>query len=91
MSAPAAISAPADGFLEGKRVTIAMIAYLVETYPGRTSAELAQISEKERHVFARRLPEAERSAKHNVFRGAARNCQVTGNKALTWWPKAIQG
>jgi hypothetical protein len=56
----------------------------VYAHPGHTSAELAQYTDMERHEVARRLPEAARA--NAVLRGEKRECTLTGNLALTWWP-----
>jgi len=56
----------------------------VRAHPGLTSAELAQYTQIERHEVARRLPEAARA--HAVVKGDKRQCSLTGNLALTWWP-----
>jgi len=53
-------------------------------HPGLTSAELAQYTPLERHEVARRLPEAARA--NAVVKGDKRQCSLTGNLALTWWP-----
>lgn len=53
-------------------------------HPGLTSAELTAHTPLERHEVARRLPEAVRA--NAVVKGDKRECAVTGNLALTWWP-----
>jgi len=52
--------------------------------PGRTSAELAAELGVDRYTPSRRLPELRQSGK--VRNGAARVCNVTGNRSLTWYP-----
>ena len=59
-----------------------VVAEAVIANPGHTSAELASMHGLDRHMVARRLPEAERAGW--VRRGAAKVCSVTGHKALTW-------
>jgi len=67
----------------------------VRTYPGKTSAELAQLKahflDKDeslwklyRDMFARRLPDLEPL---NIQRGDRRKCTVCGNRSETWWPR----
>lgn len=63
----------------------------VQKHPGRTSAELAVCgvfddwaADKRRHEVARRLPELR--DRGQIENGPARPCEVTGNKALTWYP-----
>lgn len=54
---------------------------LVYIHPGRTSKELAELSEDmDRHQVARRLPEAEEA-------GSVKRKEVKG-KQITWWPKS---
>ena len=58
---------------------------LVRAAPGKTSAEIGQISMAvDRYIAARRLPELEKL--HLVRRGEARRCSTTGRQAMTWWP-----
>lgn len=56
----------------------------VQSFPGKTSAELAPLAGLDRYACARRLPELERSGL--VRRGEARICQAHGTAAMTWWP-----
>ena len=67
----------------------------VRRYPGHTSAELARLMAKARdddyrlwmnyrHMVARRTSEL---CPLYVRRGEARDCEVTGNAAATWWPQ----
>lgn len=60
----------------------------VRKHPGLTSAELAQAIGMNRYALARRLPEVE-TAKE-VVKGAARTCEVSRRKAVTWWPVVQQ-
>jgi hypothetical protein len=73
----------------------ARVLFLLQRYPGTTSAELAYEScvgdnadtwdwSMDRYVVARRLPELEFLGR--VKRGSARTCRVTGNRALVWYP-----
>ncbi len=61
----------------------------VVKWPGRTSAELAQLMGVSRYLPARRLPELELDGR--VRRGAVRACTVSktatgkGRAAVTWW------
>jgi len=56
----------------------------VQMYPGRTSAELAQLSGLDRAMIARRLPEL--SPRH-IKRGEELvRCGVNGTQAIAWWP-----
>lgn len=58
---------------------------LVKSRPGNTSAELAVWgSNLGRHVIARRLPELREAGL--VRNGEPTRCDVTGNRALSWWP-----
>lgn len=54
----------------------------VKKWPGRTSAELAQLAGLDRHLVARRLPDLE----HRLLirKGPMRECLVSGRKAVTW-------
>lgn len=66
-----------------------LVSQLVADAPGKTSQELAHMSNNDRHMIARRLPDAERFGW--VMRGPAKTCSITNKKALTWFPtsKAI--
>lgn len=55
---------------------------------GRTSRELAELTELDRHMVARRLPDL---AEHEfVMRGPARKCTRSSKSllAVTWWATA---
>jgi hypothetical protein len=54
----------------------------IRSHPGRTSAELAQITGLERHEAARRTADAEHAGR--VRKGPARKCRVSGRAAITW-------
>lgn len=65
---------------------------LIRRYPGRTSQELARTPEAaayelDRYDIARRCPEL---VPVHARDGEARKCEVTGNRAKTWWPKRKQ-
>jgi len=53
-------------------------------YPGRTSAELAEVAGLDRYMLARRLPDLE--DERLATKGSKRRCDATGRKAVTWWP-----
>jgi len=55
----------------------------VRRYPGRTSAELAELIGMDRYAVARRLPELE---PRHVEKGPIRICEARGTRATTWWP-----
>ena len=55
----------------------------VEQYRGLTSLEIADKSTLCRFMLAKRLPELERT--HQVRRGQARRCKISGRLAATWW------
>ncbi len=55
----------------------------VRAYPGRTSQELATLSQLDRYELARRLPELRVAGQ--VRNGVKRQCTVTGQQALEWW------
>lgn len=53
---------------------------------GSTSAEVGKLidcGQNSRHVAGRRLPDLESHGL--VRRGAARKCDATGRRAITWW------
>lgn len=68
----------------------------VVRWPGRTSAELAELMGAPRHLTARRLPDlADEKNGALVRRGEAKVCSVANRRrdpkrppltALTWWP-----
>lgn len=49
-----------------------------------TSFELALLTDLDRYMLARRLPECETAGR--VRRGAMRRCTVTGRLAMEWLP-----
>ncbi|MDE2256110.1 MAG: helix-turn-helix transcriptional regulator, partial [Betaproteobacteria bacterium] len=56
----------------------------VQALPGHTSYELANRVPIDRYVLARRLPELRKAGL--VRNGQqSRECQVTGNNAMTWY------
>jgi len=56
----------------------------VRQFPGRTSFELAMVTDMDRYMLARRLPEVETAGE--VVKGHPKRCSVTGRQAVTWWP-----
>jgi hypothetical protein len=77
--------AAAEYTASGKRGTnVAKVIALVRANPGRTSAELARLSDLTRHEVARRLPEAEKAGA--VYKGPKFRCTVNGTLAVGWWP-----
>jgi len=58
---------------------------IVEEWPGSTASELADAKGiGDPRQINRRLPELEEQGR--VRRGEARECQITGRKAATWFP-----
>ncbi len=55
----------------------------VRSHPGKTSAELAQITGLERHEAARRTSDGEREG--FLRKGPSRKCSVSGRAAVCWW------
>ena len=62
----------------------AQAAAAVRAFPGHTSFELALLTEINKYTLARRLPECVTAG--TVMKGEIRECEITGRKALTWWP-----
>ena len=58
---------------------------IVKIWPGSTSAELANLSGRDRHMIARRLPDLEERGL--VRRGEIRKCKAHGTNAVSWWAK----
>lgn len=56
----------------------------VEEYPGRTSRELAELTEMDRYMVARRLPDLNKMSR--VIRGRMRKCRAGNALAMVWWP-----
>ncbi len=56
----------------------------VRHYPAHTSFELALLTDLDRYMLARRLPECETAGR--VRRGRMRHCTVTGRLAMEWLP-----
>ena len=52
-------------------------------HPDVTSHELAKSENLDRYIVARRLPELRSQGR--VTNGSIRKCNVTGNKAMTWF------
>lgn len=69
----------------GKLATnLLTVARAVRRWPGRTSAELAELCELERHEVARRTADAQKRGM--IYKGDARRCRVSGRLGMTWWP-----
>jgi len=69
----------------GKRVAqIMLVVDKLKNLIGYTSAELSRDTGLDYHMIARRLPDAR--GLHLVENGESRKCDVTGKKALTWYP-----
>ena len=56
----------------------------VRHHPSHTSFELALLTDLDRYMLARRLPECVIAGR--VRRGAMRHCTVTGRLAMEWLP-----
>lgn len=56
----------------------------VKAHPGHTSLELSQLARCCRFGLAKRLPECETAGL--VRKGATKQCDVSGRRAVTWWP-----
>jgi hypothetical protein len=54
--------------------------------PGSTAAEIARLTDLERHIPSRRLPELRDRDVPIVRNGEPRVCRVTHRMSLTWWP-----
>ncbi|MCL2645403.1 MAG: hypothetical protein FWD61_00190 [Phycisphaerales bacterium] len=52
--------------------------------PGHTAAEIATLTGLARYVPSRRLPELRQSGQ--IKCGPERECAVTGNPSMTWFP-----
>ena len=76
----------------GRAAQTRLVADAVRRWPGKTSAELAVLAELDRHMVAKRCPDAEKAGL--VYRGPARVCETTRGKrplrAVTWWPVGAQ-
>lgn len=71
-----------SGRLKGQRLNVYNA---VKKWPGRTSAEIADNMDIDRHTAAKRLPEL-RNAGYLV-NGKIRKCRVCKNNCLTWFVK----
>lgn len=56
----------------------------VQTFPGRTSAELAELSGLDRAMIARRLPEL---CPQFVIKGEKTTCTACRSECVTWYPR----
>ncbi len=69
---------------QGKRFTHqAILSEMVEKQPGKTAAELGEITGLGQHECARRLSEINGVT---VERGDRRRCRVKGTMMMTWQP-----
>ena len=81
---------PLSSHLAGEEVTVSgkrkrqidFVVRLVKRKEGLTSAELAKKHGIDRHMVARRLPDA-----IELKKGDSRKCNVSGRLAVTWWVK----
>ena len=61
----------------------------VKWMQGLTAAEIAAYTGLERHAASRRLPELRKAGfVHNGT--VTRECRITGNQSMTWWPVLYQ-
>lgn len=63
----------------------------VRAFPGKTSAELAELTGQDRHQLAKRLPECRtagmvRNPKDDEGNRILRACTTSGRPAMTWEP-----
>lgn len=72
----AAAEMNASGAAKRQREAVVDLVFL---HPGRTSKELAKLSDLDRYQIARRLPEAEKAGQVERREDGSREC--------TWWPK----
>jgi hypothetical protein len=84
---------PDSSHLAAEEVTVSgrrdaqkeIVLVAVKKYIGATSAELAAHYGFDRYMVARRLPDLEKDG--DVAKGQElRVCQISGRKAVTWWP-----
>lgn len=69
----------------GKRATQQQAVFLaVCKFPGRTSAELSQLIDKDRAMVARRLPELVTGG--FIEKGEIVKCKACGSNCVTWYP-----
>lgn len=91
MGQPAAAADLGTDYIDRRNTSTNSATKLVATHPGLTCAELADKTDKDRHILARRLPEAANAPAPAIFRGATRTCSISGRVALTWWPQPVPG
>lgn len=65
-----------------RQTQIELVVGMVQGNPGKTSAELADITGHDRYMIARRLADAEGI---HVKKGEARKCEQSKRQAVTWW------
>ena len=56
--------------------------FLVDTHPGSTAAELAQLGDIDRYLVSRRLPELEGDGR--ILKKGKRTCRARGRTATIW-------
>ncbi len=61
------------------------VADLVNEHPGRTSHDLAQLANLDRHMVAKRLPDA---AAHGLVHKGPQGASTNGRPGVTWLPGA---
>ena len=61
-----------------------MCAAAVKSYPGKTAAELSQVTGLDRYMLGRRLRECVTAGA--VREGDHRKCAISHITVLTWWP-----
>ena len=61
-----------------------LVMQIIEAQPGRTSAEIARLTELDRHEVARRCSDLKNTGQ--ARQGETRLCEDNNTKAPTWWP-----
>ncbi len=64
---------------------VELVAEKVRRYPDHTSAELAALTQLDRHLVGRRLSGA-RDAGLIYMSACKRKCRLSRRNAMTWWP-----
>jgi hypothetical protein len=68
----------------GKRFNNQEVAFLhVKVFPGKTAAELGELSGLGQHELSRRLADLDGI---KVRKGARKKCSVKGSTMVSWWP-----
>lgn len=65
-----------------RQTQIELVVGMVQGNPGKTSAELAELTGHDRYMIARRLADA---CGIHVKKGEPRKCDVSKRQAVTWW------